>query len=134
MNDLDRLVAAARDVATRAYAPASGFGVGAAVEAEDGRVFVGCNVENASFGLTVCAERNAVAAAVAAGVRRLVRCVIYTPLTEPGLPCGACRQVLAEFGAEMKVILVGDSDVVRHMGLAEILPRPFRFGDLDAGE
>lgn len=132
-NDLDRLIAAAKDVATRAYAPGSNFAVGAALEADDGRVFVGCNVENASFGLTVCAERNAVCHAVAEGARRFVRCVVYTPLAEPGLPCGACRQVLAEFGRTMEIVLVGTSEVVRTMSLAEILPKPFLFEDLEAG-
>lgn len=132
-NDLDRLVAAAKEVAARAYAPGSNFGVGAALESEDGRIFVGCNVENASYGLTVCAERNAVCHAVAEGARRFVRCVVYTPLTEPGLPCGACRQVLAEFGPTMEIVLVGSSEGVRTVSLAEILPQPFRFEDLAAG-
>jgi len=131
--ELDHLIAAARQVASRAYAPGSNFCVGAALESEDGRVFTGCNVENASYGLTVCAERNAVGHAVAEGARRIVRCVVCTPLAEPGLPCGACRQVLAEFGPEMTIVLVGSSEVVRTMNLADILPQPFRFEDLNAG-
>jgi cytidine deaminase len=126
-HDLTALVDAARRVARHAYAPASGFGVGAALQAEDGRVFLGCNVENASYGLTICAERNAVGRAVAAGAQRFVRCVIYTPLQDPGYPCGACRQVLAEFGADMEIVLAGDGDVVHLMRLDEILPHPFRF-------
>lgn len=130
--DLDRLVAAAREVAQRAYAPGSNFHVGAALQSEDGQIFVGCNVENASFGLTVCAERNAVARAVADGVRSFVRCVVYTPLAEPGLPCGACRQVLAEFGPAMEIVLVGPSGAMRSMNLAEILPQPFCFKDLES--
>lgn len=132
-NDLDHLIAAAEEVAARAYAPGSNFGVGAALESADGRVFVGCNVENASYGLTVCAERNAVGRAVAEGAQQFVRCVIYTPLTEPGLPCGACRQVLAEFGPTMEIVLVGNSGAVRTMNLADILPRPFGFHDLEPG-
>ena len=102
---IERLVQTARRAQERAYAPYSNFPVGAAVLAEDGQVFPGCNVENASFGLTVCAERNAVAAAVVAGTRPVAVAVVA-----PGgrvAPCGACRQVLAEFGAGMPVVLAG---------------------------
>lgn len=126
----ERLVAAAAAVRPRAYAPASGFLVGAAVLADDGRVFVGCNVENASYGLTICAERAAVCAAVAAGARSLRAVAIATDLAEPASPCGACRQVLAEFGRDQIVLLAGRGGVVRAATLAELLPRPFTFGDL----
>ena len=115
---------AARAVRERAYAPYSGFAVGAAIEAEDGQVFVGTNVENASFGLTNCAERAAVAAAVAGGARRFRRIVIATSASPPAAPCGACRQVLAEFGDGLLVESVGPSDR-RTWRLSELLPDRF---------
>lgn len=127
----DRLVAAARDVRRHAYVKASGFSVGAAVLAEDGRMFVGCNVENASYGLTICAERAAVCAAVAAGARALVAVAVATDLDEPARPCGACRQVLAEFGRDLEVVLAGRGAVVVTTRLGALLPEPFTFADIE---
>lgn len=121
------LLAAARAVMANAYAPASNFKVGAAVLAADGRMFVGCNVENASYGLTVCAERNAIGAAVAAGARRIVAVAITTGIEPPARPCGACRQVLAEFGADMRVLMSGTTGAVDETLLRELLPEPFTF-------
>ena len=129
---LDRLKAAATGVRQHAYAPASSFHVGAAVLADDGRVFAGCNVENASYGLTICAERSAVFAAVAAGVRVLRAVAVATDLAEPARPCGACRQVLAEFGRSMDVVMVGRG-VVRLTSLDKLLPEPFTFADVQRG-
>lgn len=102
--DLQQLVLAAKDASTRAYCPYSRFPVGAAVRTADGRVFAGCNVENASFGLTVCAERNAIFNAVGAGAQTITALVLYTPTDAPVTPCGACRQVLAEFGRDADIV------------------------------
>jgi len=120
----DTLVEAARAAREHAYAPYSRFPVGCALEADDGRVFVGCNVENASYGLGICAERAAVSAAVSAGARRFRRAVVVTDAEPPAPPCGACRQVLAEFGRDFAVDGVGAVRTVR-WSLAELLPIPF---------
>lgn len=120
----DTLVRAAREAQTRAYAPYSHFRVGAALEAVDGRVFTGANVENASYGLTICAERSAVVAAVSAGVQRFRRIVVVTDSDPPASPCGACRQVLAEFGPDLEVEAVGPRRQVRWR-LDDLLPASF---------
>jgi cytidine deaminase len=120
----DSLVEAARAVQLRAYAPYSHFRVGCALEAEDGRVFVGCNVENASYGLTICAERAAVCAAVAAGAHRFRRAVVVSDADPPAAPCGACRQVLSEFGRDLRVDGVGAAGTVSWT-IAELLPAAF---------
>ncbi|HEX2250339.1 MAG TPA: cytidine deaminase [Gemmatimonadales bacterium] len=120
----DPLVAAARKAQTQAYAPYSEFRVGAAIEAADGRVFVGCNVENASYGLTMCAERAAVSAAVSAGARRFRRAVVVSDVDPPAAPCGACRQVLSEFGPDIPIQAVGAHNTV-HWNLSDLLPAAF---------
>ena len=120
----DTLVDAARAAQQRAYAPYSRFRVGCALEAEDGRVFVGCNVENASYGLTICAERAAVCAAVAAGAQRFRRAVVVSDANPPAAPCGACRQVLSEFGPTLRVEGVGSAGTVTWT-IAELLPAAF---------
>jgi len=122
--DVDRLVAEAREVMERAYAPYSGFHVGAALLARDGSVHAACNVENASYGLTVCAERGAVAKAVAAGVREYSVVAIVTDGDKPVAPCGACRQVLAEFGRGIRVVSEAGG-IRREWTLDELLPEPF---------
>ena len=120
----DALLDAARAAQQRAYAPYSHFRVGCALEAEDGRVFVGCNVENASYGLTICAERAAICAAVAAGAQRFRRAVVVSDSDPPAAPCGACRQVLAEFGAGLRVDGVGPAGSATWT-VAELLPSAF---------
>lgn len=122
---VEELLAAARAVQANAYCPVSRFRVGAAVLAEDGRVFTGVNVENASYGLTTCAERNAVCAAAAAGVRAIRAVAVASDLADPARPCGACRQVLAEFGPAMLVLLVGAGDRRVSTGLDKLFPEPF---------
>lgn len=121
----DALTATAREAQTRAHAPYSRFPVGAALEAKDGRVFVGTNVENASFGLTNCAERVALGAAVTAGVRHFSRLVIVTVADPPAAPCGACRQVLAEFcDGAFPIVSVGPSGTTEWT-LDQLLPDRF---------
>ncbi|HWC74010.1 MAG TPA: cytidine deaminase [Gemmatimonadales bacterium] len=118
------LVAQARAAMHNAWAPYSNFHVGAAIEAADGKVYVGCNVESASYGLTICAERMALGAAVAGGARKLKRVVVTTEVDPPAAPCGACRQLLAEFGLDMDVVSVGPNSE-RRWKLAALLPDAF---------
>jgi cytidine deaminase len=120
----DSLISAARNAQTRAYAPYSKFRVGAALEAADGTVFIGCNVENASYGLTICAERAAICAAVSAGAKRFRRAVVVSDVDPPAAPCGACRQVLAEFGLDLPIDGVGSRRTVTWR-LSDLLPEAF---------
>ena len=142
------LVTLARQVRDRAYAPYSRFSVGAAVRAQQagplpdvgaqqagplhrsGATFAGCNVENASFGLTICAERNAVFQAVAAGVRRIDAVAVVTDAPTPTMPCGACRQVLREFGPDMVVIGATVDGMIARYRLSDLLPGSFGPEDL----
>jgi cytidine deaminase len=126
---LHDLVAAAAAARRRAHAPYSNFAVGAALLDSSGRVHVGCNVENASYGLTICAERNAVAAAVAAGASRFVAIAVVTDATPPASPCGACRQVLAEFG-DMPVVLANPEGEQVRTSVSDLLPHAFTPDDL----
>ncbi len=122
-NSLKSLEASARDARSRAYAPYSNFQVGAALESDTGQIFTGCNVENISFGLTICAERNAVFAAIAAGVRKFRRIVVVADSKEPVTPCGACRQVLSEFADNMEIISINLQGQKYRAGLSDLLPR-----------
>jgi len=127
----DVLLEAARAVQRHAYAPYSGYRVGAALEAMDGQIFVGCNVESASYGLTVCAERSALVAAVGAGRRAFRRIVVVSDSDPPASPCGACRQMLAEFGLGLRVDAVGPAQA-QTWTLAELLPDAFTSHRLEA--
>ena len=130
----EALLAAAREAAGRAYVPYSGFPVGAAVLTADGTVVTGCNVENASYGLTVCGERVAVWAAATAGHRAIRAVAVATPASLGATPCGACRQVLNEFApadAELVVLLDGEGGP-EQIPLSALLPRSFGPRDLPA--
>ena len=123
---LDELKRRAREAAGLAYAPYSGFAVGAAVLTGSGEIHSGANVENASFGLSLCAERNAIFQAVARGERRLEALAVYTPTASATTPCGACRQVLLEFGANAIILCCTDDAVQeRRFALGELLPAAF---------
>lgn len=121
-----RLLKAARAAARNAYAPFSKFRVGAAVLAGSGRVYAGANVENSSFGLTTCAERSAVSAAVSAGERRINAVLVYANTKELTPPCGACRQVISEFGPDAEVVMTNGRRFETRR-LSDLLPSGFRF-------
>jgi cytidine deaminase len=122
---LRRLTQAARQAAAASYSPYSKVPVGAAVLADSGRIYAGCNVENSSLGLCNCAERTAIFSAVAAGERRLDAVVVYTPTLTATLPCGACRQVINEFGPEALVISTYDGLASFATDLPHLLPHAF---------
>jgi len=119
-----QLIKQAIEVASQAYAPYSKFHVGVALLGKDGRIFTGCNVENISYGLTICAERNALSSAVAAGCRDFTKMVMTTDTKEPASPCGACRQVLAEFNPDLEILLANFHGKSVTFSLSELLPRP----------
>lgn len=123
----ERLIEAAVEVRNNAYAPYSGYTVGAALLTSDGQVFVGCNVENQSYGATICAERGAVVSMIAAGHKSIDELVVTTE--DGGTPCGMCLQVLAEFVAspEVRVHLVDAAGHTKTLKFSEFLPQPFRF-------
>ena len=121
----DPLVAAARAARRRAVAPYSRFKVGAALETVDGIVITGCNIENATYGLTVCAERVAMFTALSAGHRRFRRIAVVADTAAPTPPCGACRQILWEFGGDLEIILANLRKEAGRHRLADLLPLPF---------
>ena len=128
--DLDAVMDAARDASSNAYAPYSNFRVGAAILTEGGQIHAGCNVENASYGLAICAERNAAATMAFAnpGDREIRLVAVYSPDASPCFPCGACRQVLREFGC--KEVIVEEASGLRRYPFEEILPHAFGPEDL----
>jgi cytidine deaminase len=123
---LQELVHAAQQARQAAYAPYSHFQVGAAVRTRSGRIYLGCNVENASFGLSVCAERVAVFNAVAGGERDIVEIAVSADADPPARPCGACRQVLFEFAPTAKIIMVGASGAIAAGDIGALFPEPFQ--------
>jgi cytidine deaminase len=111
----------------QAYAPYSRFKVGAALLASDGRIIRGCNVENASYGLTICAERNAISTAVMDGATALCAMAVATPGRTPAPPCGMCLQVLAEFAVDLPLLLISSAGVKQRITLSKLMPAPFRW-------
>lgn len=123
--EINALVEAARHVRLNAAAAFSHFQVGSALQAADGRVFTGCNVENATYGLTVCAERVAVFKAISEGCRSFRRVAVVADTEAPTPPCGACRQILWEFGGDLEVILANLVQVKGRFQMRDLLPLPF---------
>jgi cytidine deaminase len=135
--DIERLIAAAQASRARAHAPYSRYRVGAALLTRSGGFYAGCNVENASYGATICAERSAIAAMVAAGGVEPVACAVVTAGPRPGAPCGICRQVLSEFAADLLIVLVaedprGKITSRRRVRLRALLPDAFRLPKLSS--
>ena len=133
MNGFDRegLIARAKEARERAYAPYSGYRVGAALLGRSGRVYTGCNVENAVYPLCICAERAAVVKAVSEGEREFVAIAVVTE--NGGSPCGSCRQTLREFGEEIVVLIADTSGTYRETTVAALLPDSFSEADLASG-
>ncbi|MGB9792031.1 MAG: cytidine deaminase [Thermacetogeniaceae bacterium] len=120
----ESLLRVAKKASERAYAPYSGFRVGAALLASDGTLFTGCNIENASYGLTICAERVALGKAVSEGARSFAALAVWAPVAR--WPCGACLQCLAEFAPDLRILRGGDDGIREAASLAEIFPVPFK--------
>ena len=120
-----KLIEAAKKVSQEAYAPFSGFKVGAALLTASGKIFTGCNVENSSYGLTNCAERTALFKAISEGEKDFVELAIYSESDKIFYPCGACRQVLTEFVDDLRITIVSRSEIVT-VSLKELLPHSFK--------
>ena len=124
-NDTERLIAAAKAARGFAIAPFSGFRVGAAIEAEDERIFTGCNVENATYGLTMCAERIALFKALSEGARQFRRLAVVADTERLVTPCGACRQIIWEFCGDLAVVLANEQGQREVVQMRDLLPRAF---------
>ncbi len=120
----EKLIEKAKEVSQNAYAPYSGFKVGAAILTEEGKIFSGCNVENASYGLTMCAERTAIFKAVSEGYKNFKEMVIYVNSDILFTPCGACRQVISEFSKDLKITIVSNKETFE-TNIKELLPFSF---------
>ncbi|MBI3600155.1 MAG: cytidine deaminase [Nitrospinae bacterium] len=123
---MDNLIAEAKKARENAYAPYSKFKVGAAVLTGDGKIFTGCNVENSSYGLSICAERTAIFNAVSAGYKEFTKIVVVTDIDPPASPCGACRQVIFEFGDDIEVIMANLKGDVKIKKIDELLKDGFK--------
>lgn len=119
------LINAAKEASKKAYAPYSNFHVGAALLTASGKIFQGCNVENASFGATNCAERTAIFSAVVNGEREFKKLVIFVDRKEFTPPCGICRQVISEFSHDIEILLVNNKDEIKRTNIKELLPLSF---------
>jgi cytidine deaminase len=128
------IIKAATETREKAYAPYSRFKVGAALLTEDGKIYTGCNIENASYSHTICAERVAVFKAVCAGAKSFQAIAIVTELDDPASPCGACRQVLAEFSEDMKIIMANTEGKIIISNIKELLPMAFNKNHLGEGK
>lgn len=129
MNEKE-LIEKAKEASLRAYAPYSNFRVGAALELESGRVILGCNVENASYGLTNCAERTALFTAIAEGETKYKKLVIFVDRSDFTPPCGACRQVINELAPDAEILLVNSNNDIKRTNIKELLPLSFGSADL----
>lgn len=129
-DELETLIARAEEARARAYAPYSHYQVGAAVRGDNGKIYLGANIENASYGLALCAERNAVAQAILDGCKTLTALAVVTSTSPPAAPCGMCRQTLAEFARELPIALGNDRGERADTTLAELLPRAFHGSDI----
>jgi cytidine deaminase len=127
----EQLFQAAKDASARAYVPYSNFRVGAALLGSDGTIYSGCNVENASYGLSRCAEQTAIQKMVSEGVQRFSKAYVYTLASPPSSPCGACRQIMFEFGPDAEVVMVNDKFESRAFTVSELLPAGFGPHDLE---
>ena len=125
-----RLIKEAEKARKRAYTPYSKFKVGAAILTSDGKIFTGCNIENASFGLTVCAERVAILKAISEGSTEFEAIAIIGDTDQPCSPCGACRQVVSEFGEKIKIIMSNLKGDIKIKKIGELLPKAFSKNDL----
>lgn len=125
----ERLATEALEAQEQAYAPYSEFAVGAALLLDDGSIVRGCNVENATFGATVCAERTAVGTAIALGKRKFMAIAVVTPADSCVAPCGICRQVLAEFSEKLPILLSNNAGAHEFVTIDELLPHRFRKSD-----
>lgn len=130
MSDEEKLIAAARQAREHAHAPFSEFRVGAAVRTKSGRTFSGCNVENASYGLTICAERVAIFKAISEGEREFDAIAVVTDADALTPPCGACRQIIWEFCGDVPVVLANLKGKVERESSSKLLPRPFDSSNL----
>ena len=126
-----KLLEEAKEISKKSYSPYSNFPVGACVLYENGEIYKGCNVENVSYGLSLCAERNAISSAIANGVNSKIKAIaVYSPAQIMCLPCGACRQWIDEFCIDenqTKIVLEGENETVLVLSLAEIFPHGFKF-------